>query len=532
MDVRFRRNSFPNPAQSSAQEDGTVFFDNTTRKIFVGGVAYDGKMDEDYLSLDATQALTDIQKQTVLTKLGIADEMVFVDLLCGNSSESESDIIGAEVSLTYGGNTTTRTWSGTTLVFVVPMFEDYTISFGTVAGYYTPDSISKRSRKNMVRRVTAQYDNAEYNDLSMLDHTGTPMAQRETANCYVISGRGYYELPIVYGCGITGGTENTESYTQVTGTNTKPFYNYLNNQITSAFIEDDTGVSPVSADVVLADSASFGIDGVYVVDRGLCKFMRFHVSSVPALGGNATIAVKDSGGQIMWSWHIWAYPFTLSTFQHTSSSNRTYDIMDVNLGWVKSAADSVKGTSPYYQWGRKDPMLRNGGTAAMGSFSVSTTAPSVAATIQNPTTFNMGESTNNNWWNNNGAAVNFYNYWDASQTSTGRGYRAIVKTVYDPCPTGFHIPCGETFTGFSTSNGGTFDNGYTWDGNFFQAAGYRARASGSVANAGSYGYYWSAASNSATSAYSLNFNSGSVTPQYNFHRANGFSVRPVRRPQN
>jgi hypothetical protein len=188
MDVRFRRNSFPDPAQSSAQEDGTVFFDNTTRKIFVGGVAYDGKMDEDYLSLDATQALTDIQKQTVLTKLGIADGMVFVDLLCGNSSESESDIIGAEVSLTYGGNTTTRTWSGTTLVFVVPMFEDYTISFGPVAGYYTPDSISKRSRKNMVRRVTAQYDNAEYNDLSMLDHTGTPMAQRETANCYVISG--------------------------------------------------------------------------------------------------------------------------------------------------------------------------------------------------------------------------------------------------------------------------------------------------------------------------------------------------------
>ena len=64
------------------------------------------------------------------------------------------------------------------------------------------------------------------------------------------------------------------------------------------------------------------------------------------------------------------------------------------------------------------------------------------------------------------------------------------------------------------------------------SAGYRARASGSVTNAGSNGYYWSAASNSATNAYNLNFNSGNVNPQNNNNRANGFSVRPVRRPQN
>ena len=174
-------------------------------------------------------------------------------------------------------------------------------------------------------------------------------------------------------------------------------------------------------------------------------------------------------------------------------------------------------------------MLRSG-ASVVGSFNITGCATSVAATIQNPNVFNTQGGTNKNWWTNDGTPVNFYNYWDASQTTTGDGHRSIVKTVYDPSPVGFHIPCGATFTGFSASNGGTWDNGYTWDNNFFQAAGHRIRESGGVNYVGSSGYYWSAASYSAARSYRLSFTSGYVYPQSSYYRAHGFSVRPVARP--
>ena len=175
-------------------------------------------------------------------------------------------------------------------------------------------------------------------------------------------------------------------------------------------------------------------------------------------------------------------------------------------------------------------MLRSGASAAVGSFNITGCATSVAATIQNPNVFNTNETTNYNWWTNDGTLVNFYNYWDASQTTTGAGHKSIVKTIYDPCPVGFHIPCGATFTGFSKDNGGTWDNGYTWDNNFFQAAGYRARENGVVSNVGSYGLYWSAASRSADLSYFLYFSSGYVGTRDYGGRASGCSVRPVARP--
>ena len=480
-----------------------------------------------FVSYASAQTLTNEEKQTVLTNIGMADENLYVTLTCPVSQ----DIIGAIVSVTVNGNTESKEWNGTTLLFIVPMFEQYTVSFSTVGGYYTPDTVSYISKKNSTRRITVSYDSAQYTDLSLLNITGGTVSLRETANCYVISQEGYYELPLVYGCAIMSGETNASAYTQATGTYTSPFYNYLNEQIKSPFIEEDTGIDAVSGQPVLIDTSDFIIDGIYLTNRGLCKYLRFHVSSIPSLGGNATIAIKDGNGQIMWSWHIWAYPPGLSIFSHTNTNGYTYNFLNVNLGWVKDFADSKKGTSPYYQWGRKDPMLRSSASAAVGSFNITSTAGSLAATIQNPNVFNTYESTHYNWWQNGDTPVDFYNYWDASQISTGNSDKNIVKTVYDPCPVGFNIPCGNAFLGFSTSNGGTWDNGWTWDGNFFQAAGYRYYGSGGVSDVGGSGYYWLASSYSQSRAYYLTFDSGGVSPQDSNYRANGFSVRPVARPQ-
>ena len=446
------------------------------------------------------------------------------------SSSQPSDFNSSSyITLTPGATVTDGSSVSTATASI-----DKGITDGTSATNSDTKSVSVTSSVNnncYIKVYTGGYFVKEIHDLSMLDYKGSALQSRETANCYIVSDTGYYELPLVYGCGIVDGNTNSASYTQVSGDRTKPFFNYLNRQINSPFIEEDTGVPAVSASVVLTDTADFVIDDVYLTDGDLCKFLRFHVSSMPTLGGNATIAVKDERGQIMWSWHIWAYPFTLHTFTHTNSSGNTYNILDVNLGWVKDSAESKKGTSPYYQWGRKDPMLRSGTSAAVGSFNITGCATSVAATIQNPNVFNTYETTNYNWWTNDGTPVIFFNYWDASQTTTGAGHRNIVKTVYDPSPVGFHIPCGATFKGFSTSNGGTWDKGYTWDNNFFQAAGRRYRGHGRLNDVGSLGYYWSAASNSAAYSHNLEFSSGVVSPQSSYgSRAYGFPVRPVARP--
>ncbi len=445
------------------------------------------------------------------------------------SSSQPSDFDSSSyITLTPGATVTNGSSVSTATASI-----DKGITDGTSATNSDTKSVPVTSSVNnncYIKVYTGGYSVKEIHDLSMLDYKGSALQSRETANCYIVSETGYYELPLVYGCGIVDGNINSASYTQVSSSNTQPFFNYLNRQINSPFIEEDTGVTAVGASVVLTDTADFVIDDVYLTENPLCKFLRFHVSSIPTLGGNATIAVKDETGQIMWSWHIWAYPFALSTFTHTNESGNTYNILDVNLGWVKDSAESKKGTSPYYQWGRKDPMLRSGASAAVGSFNITGCATSVAATIQNPNVFNTQDGTNYNWWTNDGTPVTFYNYWDASQTTTGAGHRSIVKTVYDPSPVGFHIPCGATFTGFSVSNGGTWDNGYTWDNNFFQAAGYRGPEYGGVNNVGSSGRYWSAASYSAASPYYLRFYSGAVYPQYNSYRAIGVSVRPVARP--
>ena len=445
------------------------------------------------------------------------------------SSSQPSDFNGSSYITVTPGATVTNGSSVSTATASI----DKGITDGTSATDTNTKSVSVTSSINnncYIKVYTGGYLVKEIHDLSMLDYTGSVLQNRETANCYIVSDTGYYELPLVYGCGIVDGNINSESYTQVSGSNTQPFFNYLNRQINSPFIEEDTGVPAVGASVVLTDTADFVIDDVYLTENPFCKFLRFRVSSMPTLGGNATIAVKDETGQIMWSWHIWAYPFTLHTFTHTNASRNTYNILDVNLGWVKQSVDSKKGTSPYYQWGRKDPMLRSGASAAVGSFNITGCATSVAATIQNPNVFNIYETTNYNWWTNDGTPVTFYNYWDASQTTTGAGHKSIVKTIYDPCPVGFHIPCGATFTGFSARNGGTWDNGYTWDNNFFQAAGYRNREDGGVRNVGSNGSYWYAASISAAYSCRLYFSSGTVSPHGNLYRADGFSVRPIARP--
>ncbi|GEM_PF-569241 len=66
--------------------------------------------------------------------------------------------------------------------------------------------------------------------------------------------------------------------------------------------------------------------------------------------GNAVIAVMDSKGTIIWSWHIW-HPKEEIQALHSATG---FDLMNMNLG----ALSNTYGLEAYgllYQWGRKDP---------------------------------------------------------------------------------------------------------------------------------------------------------------------------------
>lgn len=61
---------------------------------------------------------------------------------------------------------------------------------------------------------------------------------------------------------------------------------------------------------------------------------------------------------------------------------------------------------------------------------------------------------------------------------------------------------------------------------FFPASGDYSGTS--LYNRGSHGYYWSSSCISETLAYLLSFNSGGVTPAYNYYRRLGFTARAVQ----
>lgn len=175
-----------------------------------------------------------------------------------------------------------------------------------------------------------------------------------------------------------------------------------------------TSTRPNSGDVVKQARL---IDGRIVVEAGADE-------------GNALVAVEDSDGTILWSWHIWVDDEDLYALAQVYKNNAG-TVMDRNLGATSATPGDVQALGLQYQWGRKDPFMgsagsSNGRTAAStGSWKsvVSSSSTKPDYTVKNPTTFIKGRSTDYDW-----------NYGDSY------GLWANSKTIYDPCPPGWRVP--------------------------------------------------------------------------------------------
>lgn len=293
-----------------------------------------------------------------------------------------------------------------------------------------------------------------------------------TANCYIVSHPGRYLFPLVYGNAIINHGANRAAFNGMK--------DYQGNEITSERIPD----SQVAYARVLWKYPD--TEWIKMSDNGFTPSSkpRRVVFEIPkgsgVSGGNAVIAAYDANDVIVWSWHIWLLDtkdlFGNSTLQDitvTNAAGSQITLMPVNLGWTPTNntytyyprhrvrvkltqatngdptqklqkqggqtamftidqhaqydEPSTKGYCPYYQWGRKDPLL----SASKETPDINTSWPFMEYSISHPCAFFTNRTNNifTSW--NNGSEPNY------------------TKTVYDPCPVGYHVPRSFAFTGFT-----------------------------------------------------------------------------------
>lgn len=422
---------------------------------------------------------------------------------------------------------------------------------------------------------------------NLANQTDGGSTDENTANCYVVSGSGYYCFPLVYGNAIKNGVANTSAYTSTkTGSNIlEKFINHTGNPITDPYIKENAGCIPAKAELLWQDAPGL-ISNVQYNNPNIKLFVNpenyisFQVNTLTLRQGNAVIAIKDASDNVLWSWHIWVTDENIGqTIEVTNHQGKQYRFMPVNLGWcdgytttyaersckVKfTAGDASKeviikqrselittgGNHPYYQWGRKDPFLPSNGLANANKTWYDKDGN---AHTESPKTEDLSTGTTciknyilkpdvmqSQYYGDN----TYANLWSADNNVYTANDENVIKTIYDPSPVGFKLPASHAFTGFTTIGDyvGTLSqiNGI-WDGSlkgwnfytdfsknktiFFPASGYRSYSGGGATNVGSSDYCWSAAPRYQNFARRLDFDSSNVNPLGYGYRAYGFLVR-------
>lgn len=348
---------------------------------------------------------------------------------------------------------------------------------------------------------------------SSIDMTGaTPLDGSGTANCYIVDGS------------VAANAEKVFTFKAYKGNSTTGV-----GTIASAEILWETWNN---AESVTAKSVIAAVD----FDKQEANDYYTMVFKMPATlhAGNALIAAKDAGDNILWSWHIWVPETSVMADATGVGGMAQAGILDRNLGALvvtsPSAADaSIQSAGLMYQWGRKDPFM---GPSAFGTNSAATVNGTAktnvteqqteAWTIQNPTVF---IAYNGDW-----STVVNNDIWADSDDK--------AKSISDPCPPGYRVP--QRKTSLRLWSGTSLVGEASWELDathywfkvgtpkpvVFPIAGYIYK-SGGYDQSGTEAYIWTAHKGSDTIAYALRLKSDGTTKNEQPVKASGANVRCV-----
>lgn len=386
---------------------------------------------------------------------------------------------------------------------------------------------SLSSHTATLANASAKGTAGNYYDLSTNALANANSSAINTANCYVVDAPGYYQIPLVYGNALKGGVANTQAYNPGNHSTTHlgTFVNHLDNGITNPYIYNNTGCGTDNikdACIVWQDVYNLVSDVHLSSDK---HYLQFQIVKENITQGNSVIAIRDNNGNVMWSWHIWVTDESLGTtnlrkIKSKSGSNMVYQFLNFNLGStdedtrtykgrsVKIKIEQVEGNaspaiitiyqnskegvsyisgSPFYQWGRKDPLLPVNSWAHIDkpvfnntyawtciqafteediNYTIDGTNSDgtpkkvygtmkigngihISDVIQHPFTFYYapyipGYET----W----TTYNYLNLWNTAQTSGKSSDISTnginhVKSIYDPAPYGFRVASADAYSG-------------------------------------------------------------------------------------
>ncbi len=395
---------------------------------------------------------------------------------------------------------------------------------------------------------------------------------------------------------------------------------------TGSALAANAAISPTSAELVWETNGHGQIIQGVILKDGYVYF-----KTGPKAEGNAVIAVKDGSGNVLWSWHIWKTHFSLAEIpmQTYKTNPRIMDVssyynglvsrnlimMDRNVGAeaeiLYNSDTEEKALGLFYQFGRKDPFpsgknkrgeisiydkdgnhldepaLRRDNYIKMNSLISTATANIIAYAIAHPLTFILYDMADIN-----AEYIPSYNWiyggfppttaWKASNNLWGsdvNGTNSLAldtkftqKTIYDPCPLGWHMPPQDVWTNFTTTNtgeippmldynttiptyynspiedkinetdeGGGYFNTLLYGRRFFisstsgeqafyPAVGYRYGGNGQIYNIGYYCCVWSSSPYNSSSSFAnyLGAINEGVGPTSAAGRGHGFPVRCVK----
>lgn len=240
------------------------------------------------------------------------------------------------------------------------------------------------------------------------------LSAQETANCYFITEPGSYK----FRADIKGNGQET----------------------TCGLPAHTEGLSGVK--LYYNDGAAFLSGGFALIDN----YIYFTTIEGTLPSGTALVSIVDEEGTTLWSWHIWANS-DIADVQLSDGSVW----LNMNLGAHQVGFNKDGYNGYYYQWGRKDPFLQKFTTGAAANViapfvsHASATDGSLENSIANPHIFYggyhpSGVSETTEDWSTYEDDEKVYDWWNKDITGDKQNEVAAAKTMFDPCPPGYHVP--------------------------------------------------------------------------------------------